>query len=50
MTIQCEVVKKKSAKTGREYYAISVPLTNDYQKLVFLDKAEEALLRLQIND
>ena len=50
MTIQCELLKKNARKTGREYFEINIPLTNGYTKRVFLDKAEEALLRLAIND
>lgn len=36
----------RTSKSGKPYKAIVVKLTDNYEKLVFLTKAEEELLRL----
>lgn len=43
-------VKKRSKKTGKEYVALEIIFPNGYSKLVFLDKAEEYICLLYVND
>lgn len=33
-------VEKKTSKKDKEYYAVFIQLTDEYVKMVFLDKAE----------
>ena len=40
MNVKCEVVTRKSKKTGAEYTALEITFPNGYKKLVFLDNAE----------
>lgn len=35
----------KTSKSGNDYTCVVIKLTNDYEKVVFLDKAELALLK-----
>ena len=44
--IKCKLVEKVSKKTNLPYYALIIDITNDYQKVVFLEKAEIELLKL----
>ena len=39
-------LETKTSKSGNTYQCIVIKLTNDYEKTVFLDKAELALLKL----
>ena len=43
MDIRAELVTKTS-KSGREYQCVVLYLTDDYTKLIFLDRAEIALV------
>lgn len=43
MDIRAELVTRKS-KSGKEYKCIVIHITDEYEKLVFLDKAEMLLL------
>ena len=45
MKINAELVEKVS-KNGKQYMCIEIKLTNNLTKVVFLDKAEEELIRL----
>ena len=37
-------LETKTSKSGNQYKCIAIKLTDDYEKIVFLDKAELALL------
>ena len=43
--MKCELVEKVS-KLGKKYIALEIQLTPTYKKTVFLEQAEEELLRL----
>lgn len=43
MDLKCSL-ETKTSKSGNEYKCLVINLTNDYQKIVFLDKAELALI------
>lgn len=45
MDLRVELVTRTS-KTGKEYQCLEIYLTDDYKKVVFLDKAELALIEL----
>lgn len=45
MDIRAQLVTRTS-KSGKEYQCLEIYITDDYKKLVFLDKAELALLEL----
>lgn len=45
MEIRTELVERTS-KSGRRYQCLELYLTDDYKKVVFLDKAELALVEL----
>lgn len=45
MDIRTELVTRTS-KSGKEYQCLEIYITDDYKKVVFLDKAELALLEL----
>lgn len=45
MEIRAEIVEKTS-KSGKKYQCLEIYLTDDYKKVVFLDKAELALVEL----
>lgn len=45
MEIRAELVERTS-KSGRRYQCLELYLTDDYKKVVFLDKAELALVEL----
>lgn len=42
-------LETRQSKSGNPYEVIVIKLTNDYEKLVFLEKAEIALLKLTNN-
>lgn len=44
--ITATIKKGVSQKTGKEYVLIEIPITDDYKKVVFLDKPEQALIKL----
>ncbi len=44
MTARLE--KRVSQKNGKEYIVLVIPLTDTYEKIVFLDKAELELIKL----
>lgn len=50
MTIQAEVKTGISKKNGKEYTMIEIPLAEGYNKVVFLDKAELALIKVTYNN
>lgn len=45
MDIRAQLVTRTS-KSGKEYQCLEIYITDDYKKVVFLDKAELALLEL----
>lgn len=45
MEIRTELVERTS-KSGKRYQCLELYLTDDYKKVVFLDKAELALVEL----
>lgn len=45
MDIRAQLVTRTS-KSGKEYQCLEIYITDDYKKLVFLDKAELALFEL----
>lgn len=49
--INAEIKKGVSKKTGKEYMCIEIEITPEYKKVVFLDPAEQALVKCTyIND
>lgn len=48
--IKTEVKKDISKKSGKEYYFLEIELTPDFKKIVLLDRAEVALVKLAINE
>lgn len=44
MDVRCELVTKKSKKTGKEFNVLELTFPNGYTKWVFLDQAEQYLL------
>lgn len=48
MDVKATLETRKSSK-GNDYECIVIKLTDDYEKVVFLDKAELALLK-RVND
>ena len=47
MNIDCKLVEKMSAKTGKPYLVLVIKISENYEKFVFLDKAEVELLKIQ---
>ena len=47
--MKCEIKKGVSKKSGKEYIAIEIEITPDYKKVVFLDSAEVALVKMTYN-
>ena len=45
MDIRAQLVTRTS-KTGKEYQCVVLYLVDDYQKVIFLDRAELAVLEL----
>lgn len=45
MELKC-TLETKTSKSGRDYQCVVIKLTDDYEKTVFLDQAELALLKL----
>ena len=43
-------LETRVSKKGNQYQVLVIRLTNNYEKLVFLDKAEIELLKLSDND
>ena len=43
-------LEKRQSKKGNAYYVVVIKLTDNYEKLVFLDNAELELLKLQFSD
>ena len=48
MNVKCSLEKGVSQKSGNEYTYLSIWLTPTYEKKVFLDKAEEELVKLEL--
>lgn len=46
MQVPAILEERISTKTGKPYLVLVIKLTNKYEKLVFLEKAEIALLNL----
>ncbi len=44
MNVKCELVTRKSKKTGNDYTALEITFPNGYKKLVFLDNAETYMI------
>lgn len=53
MTVIAKVVSEIktaiSEKNGKEYVLIEIPIAEGYKKVVFLDKAEQALVKVTYN-
>lgn len=43
MELKC-TLETRTSKSGNDYQCLVIKLANDYEKIVFLDKAELALL------
>lgn len=46
MDVKATLLTKTSSKTGKPYKVIEIQLTDTYVKQVFLEKAEEEILKL----
>lgn len=46
MKVDCALETRVSEKKGTEYKVLVIRLTPTYEKLVFLDKAEQELLKV----
>lgn len=44
-----EIKVGQSKKTGKDYVMVEIPLTDNYKKVVFLDPAEQALVKITYN-
>ncbi len=47
--MKCEIKQGVGKKSGKEYTAIEIEITPDYKKVVFLDPAEIALVKMTYN-
>lgn len=47
MSLDCKLEERISNKTGKTYLVLVIKITENYEKLVFLDKAEVELLKIQ---
>lgn len=47
--LKCELVEKVSKK-GNKYLCVEIHLTDTYKKVIFLEQAENELLKLSYND
>lgn len=45
LSVKCEVVTRKSRKTGNDYTALEITFPNGYKKLVFMDSAESFMVQ-----
>lgn len=43
--LQARMEKRVSSKTGKDYYVLLVKLSPNYEKEIFLDKCEVALIQ-----
>lgn len=50
MSVDCKLETRYSEKLGRDYKVLVIKLTPTYEKLVFLDKAEIALIEITDNE
>lgn len=50
MDVKATLETRKSQKSGKEYQVIVVKLTDNYDKIVFLEKSEIELLKLSNKD
>lgn len=48
--IICTLETGVSKKTNKEYTMVKIPLSDDYEKVVFLDPPETALVKLTYNN
>ena len=46
MSLKCNLEERISQKTGKPYYVLVIKITENYEKLVFLDKSEVELIKL----
>ena len=46
MDLNAKLEKRISKKSGNYYYCIVVKIADDYDKIIFLDKAEVKLIEL----
>lgn len=46
MVLNAKLEKRTSKKSGNDYYCIVVKIADDYEKIIFLDKAEVKLIEL----
>lgn len=44
--MKCEIVERIGQKSGKPYIALEVELVPGYKKTIFLEKAEEEMLKL----
>lgn len=48
--LDCTLEERHSAKSGNNYKAVVIKITDGYEKLVMLDKAEIALIEATLNN
>ena len=46
MKLNCVLEERISQKTGKPYFVLVIKITENYEKLVFLDKSEVELIKL----
>ena len=46
MKLNCVLEERISKKTGNPYFVLVIKITENYEKLVFLDKSEVELIKL----
>lgn len=49
LEISAKIVKGVSKNNNKEYIMVKIPLAPNYQKVVFLDAAEQALVNVTYN-
>lgn len=43
-------VEKRKSKAGNDYFCVVIKLTDTYEKIIFLDKAELELIQLTLTN
>lgn len=46
MNLKCSLETRHSEKSGKDYQVVVIQLTDNYEKVVFLDNSELELIRL----
>lgn len=50
ISLDCRLVVGKSKKSGNDYARVDIMVTPNYKKTVFLDFAEQALVKVTYGD